>query len=84
MSAIKPLPFMPNREELQRLLDDNIDLDADRFRYFGQAMMDSVCNPDKPAPQTVTLMQVMDLHKPRTLDELRVCIDAAKLLTPMP
>jgi len=82
MSATEALPFMPNPEELARLLASRVDPDAERMRYFGQAMMDSVCSPDNLAPQTRSLMQIMDLHKPRTLDELRTCIDAAKILTP--
>lgn len=81
MSAAQ-FEIITNREDFDRLVERLHDPDAERFRYFGAAMMDSVCNPDKPARQTRALMQIMELHKPRMLDELRTCIDAAKILVP--
>lgn len=74
------LPFMPNREELQRLLDSRHDVDGDRFRYFGMAMM-SVFN-DAPSEQATTLQGILAEHTPITLDDMRAVIDAATILTP--
>lgn len=82
MGTNDSLPLVLNRANVDQFLDAHTDPDAERFRYFGKAMMDSVCSPEHPAPQTKTLQYLMDMYKPRTLDELRVCIDAATTLTP--
>lgn len=82
MGCVDSFPLVLDREGVQRLLNEHVDPDAERFRYFGAVLMGWAADPQHETPAARTLRRIMDNHKPATLDELRACVDAAKRLTP--
>lgn len=82
MGTVDRLPLVLTRENVQEFLDAQIDPDAERFRYFGRALMAWARDPEHETLQSRTLRLIMDEHKPATLDALRACVDAAARLAP--
>lgn len=79
MDAFRFAPIT-NERDFDNLVKSLHDPDADRFRYFGAAMM-SIFN-EAPSEQARTLQGLIAEHTPITLDDMRACIDAAMILTP--
>lgn len=80
MGSITKFPIITNEQDFDRLVKSLHDPDAERFRYFGAAMM-AIFN-EAPTAQAHTLQGIIAEHTPITLDDMRACIDAAMILTP--